>query len=149
MKKLIKITLVLLFISMGGECESQDGKPSGILQFYISNQTDQNVTIYWSDLVDSILTINLGTNLLIHESGSGSFGIRGPIPIPPFSFRYNVNNQINDTVINYNSVRILIGDEMRVSIKDECPDSQNILCPDSYVMSGISRRAPIYTFTIR
>ena len=65
-------------------------------------------------------------------------------------FRYDNASPLNiiDTVVYYDSVRILLGDESWHSLPGECQDPQNILCADNYIKTG-NDTSDIYTFTIR
>ncbi len=144
MKKIKIIGFLLIFILVEGSCRRSIIEPNFYsLKYYVENQTSQKDSLIWyrSGLLIGSYNVNIGSKILIYQEST--VGLEIPTRIaPPFYIH------IDDTIYNYDSVRIIIGNESRLSVVSECNDPNNILCVNNYVLSGTSNDI-IYTFTIR
>ncbi len=148
MKTIIQIVLlVLLILLLGGRCEPGTGPFPPFISsqtFIFENKTDYEIILSWWTPVPQVKIINIkpDTNLTVwrQKANAGSIYIR-LITSEPFYIS-------NDTTYSYDSVRILLGDESRLSLPGKCEDPNNILCAANYVKTGTDT-SDIYTFTIR
>ncbi len=149
MKTIIQIFLIALLIGLVERCKSNidhESLPPPIpsMTFIIENKTDHEAVMSWWDVIlqERIINVKPDTNLTVLKKDRYA-GTELQLVLP-FEF-----GSSRDTVFYYyDSVRILLGDESRLSLPGKCEDPNNILCAANYVKTGTDT-SDIYTFTIR
>ncbi len=151
MKKINQIVLlVLLMLFLGGRCEPGTGPFPPFIPsrtFILENKTDYEIVLSWWTpiLQERIINIKSDTNLMVWRQQQNGGGPEDFITPPILGAPFRISS---DTVYGYDSVRILLGDESRLSLPGKCEDPNNILCAANYVKTGTDT-SDIYTFTIR
>ncbi len=152
MKTITQISLAILLIGLLGKCRSNGGvgsspPPIPSMTFIIENKTDHEAVMSWWTPVPQMKIINIkpDTNLTVWRQQQNGGGPEDFITPPILGAPFQI---FTDTVYGYDSVRILLGDESRLSLPGKCEDPNNILCAANYVKTGTDT-SDIYTFTIR